>query len=568
MTSQLLKFSSLSLILTSTMGVVQAQDAGTLQRELQLQLERSNPSTQIEKVRPTEPKEAKPDEQKISVKGFKFAGNTLVTNEQLQEIVKPWINTQITFNDLKYITAAIQDFYSKLGRVALANVPPQEIKDDIILIEIHEGKLGSVIIEPANADQPLRMSSEVAKLYLVREADGSQYIDTKPFERGLMLLNELPGVSASGSFEPGAKADESNFRVKIADGALFGGQAAFSNHGSASTGVEQAIANLTLNNLTGRGDQATLDAIQSFGSSYGQIAYSFPVGYDGWRIGLQGSFLSYQTLPGWSATQTQGTATTIGANATYPLLREQGNSSNFRLNLENRNYSNNQSDLNISQYQITSLSAGINGNFSDSASSVINYSATVTFGNLNISNSTQAAQDIAGPNTAGGYQKLSFNFSRNQELTVLPNTTWLISAYGQLANANLNSSEQIYMGGPYGVRSLPVAQGGGSQGVIFSSELQHRFDENWQLGAFIDIGFVEQYVNLYSAWQGLTNANNGYEVAALGPSVKYVYDKWTVNAIAAFSLGPNPLYNSSGLPLNTDNASRNVQAWVRATYAF
>ena len=568
MTARLLKYSSLSLILTSAIGSLQAQDAGTLQRELQLQLERSNPSTQIEKIKPVEPKVVKPEEQKISVKGFTFSGNTLVTNKQLQEIVKPWTNTQITFSDLKDVTTAIQDFYTTQGRVALANVPPQEIKDGIILIEIHEGKLGSVIVEPANADQPLRMSVELAKLYLIKQSDGTQYIDTKPFERGLMLLNELPGVSASGSFEPGSNPNESNFRVKLADGPLFGGQAAFSNHGSASTGVEQAIANLTLNNPTGNGDQATLDAIQSFGSSYGQIAYSVPVAYDGWRVGVQGSFLSYQTLPGWSSTQTQGTAATFGVNATYPLIREAGRSSNVRFNLENRNYSNNQSDLNISQYQVTAFSGAINGNYADSPSSMMNYSATVTFGNLNIANQTQAAQDLAGPGTAGAYHKISFNLSRNQELTVLPNTTWLISAYGQLANTNLNSSEQIYMGGPYGVRSLPVSQGGGSQGFIFSTELQHRFDQNWQFGAFIDIGFVQQYVNLYNGWQGLTNANNGYEVAALGPSVKYVYDQWTVNALAAFPIGPNPLYNSSGLAINTDNAARNVQAWIRATYAF
>ena len=54
----------------------------------------------------------------------------------------------------------------------------------------------------------------------------------------------------------------------------------------------------------------------------------------------------------------------------------------------------------------------------------------------------------------------------------------------------------------------------------------------------------------------------------MGPIVRYTYQRWTVNALAAFRLGDNPLYNASGQQLNADNAYRTVQAWVKASYAF
>ena len=241
---------------------------------------------------------------------------------------------------------------------------------------------------------------------------------------------------------------------------------------------------------------------------------------------------------------------------------------NLRVGIDDRTYSNNQSGTNISQYQITAFSVGVNGNFFDTANSVVNYGLTGVSGNLNIINLTQAGQDFSGPGTAGAYLKLSFNASRNQELSFLPNTTWLLSAYGQFANKNLNSSEQIYMGGPYAIRAYPVAQGGGSQGAIVSTELQHRLDENWQLGGFVDVGWVQQFVQTYPAWQGLTNASNSYQLAAAGLTLKYTYERWLVNAALALRVGENPLYNSSGQQLNTDNAYRTVQAWVRASYAF
>ena len=153
---------------------------------------------------PAEPRKTNPSDQKIFVKRFRFKGNTLVSDAQLENVVKPWINTEVTFGGLKDVTAAIQDYYAKLNRIASATVPPQEVQDGIILIAIHEGKLGSVIVVPANPHASLRVSPEMARRYFITEPDGTQFIDTKSLERSVLLLNDLPGVMAAGVFEPGA----------------------------------------------------------------------------------------------------------------------------------------------------------------------------------------------------------------------------------------------------------------------------------------------------------------------------------------------------------------------------
>ena len=252
-------------------SAAQAQDAGALQRELQLQLQKSTPAPELERVKPAEPKIANPLDQKIFVKKFQFKGNTLVSDAQLQNLVKPWINTEITFGDLKDVTTAIQDYYAKQNRIASANVPPQEVKDGIVLIAVHEGKLGSVIVEPANPVASLRASPEIARLYFITKPDGTQFIDTKSLERAVLLLNDLPGITAAGVFEPGAKLEESDFHVKLTDGPVLSGQVALSNYGAASTGAGQVIAGLSLNDPSGFGDQSILDVIQSLGSTYGQL---------------------------------------------------------------------------------------------------------------------------------------------------------------------------------------------------------------------------------------------------------------------------------------------------------
>ena len=124
------------------------------------------------------------------------------------------------------------------------------------------------------------------------------------------------------------------------------------------------------------------------------------------------------------------------------------------------------------------------------------------------------------------------------------------------------------MGGPYGVRAYPVAQGGGSQGAIASVEINHTLIQDLQVGAFFDAGVVQQYVTTYNNWQGQTNANNTYALYATGLSARYQFEKIQLSGSLAWRVGNNPLYTQSGQQLNTDNMYRTVQGWIKGTIYF
>lgn len=557
---------------TSTWIFAQATpNAGALQNQLDLQLQRESQAPLVQPTKPEKAPEQKKGEQ-ITLKKFRFEGNTLFTSSELEQVVKSWVARPVYISELQDAAVAIQEFYASKGRIAQATIPPQEIKDGTVIIKILEGKMGAVIVEPIDTTGKTspRFSLERAKAYLTHGIDGGTYINVNPIERGMLLLNEVPGVAATGAFEAGSEPGFSNFRVKLSDTPWFSGQAALSNYGSASTGANQAIANLSLNNLSGIGDQVNLNVIQSQGSGYVVGNYIAPVGSDGWNVGVQSSYLQYMTVPNWTTAQSAGSAATFQANTSYALERSQVANSTVKASIENRSYNNVQVNplTTLSSYQMTVSNVTVSGDWLTSESSRLNYSAGFVFGHLGIRDLSQSQSDQNGVGTAGAYSKWSFNLSHAQELSFLPSTVWTNSVYGQLASKNLNSSEQIYMGGAYGVRAYPTSQGGGSQGAIFSSELNHRLNESWNIGAFADVGMVQQYVNLYSNWQGLTHANNNYQLGDAGISAKYFYDRAVVSASLAFRLGNNPLYNSSGQQLNTDNSYRTMQAWVRASIPF
>jgi len=566
-----LHFSILSSILlwnSSALSATNDNISAILQRELELQLKKSAPPPLPKVQKPIEQKKPVEGEQTVQIKNFLFSGNKLLTEQELQSVVAKWKNRTLTFDDLQNVIADIQEYYSSKNRIVKALLPEQEIKDGIVSIKILEGILGDVVVEQKS--QKPRMVAETVKKYFKGEKD-SVYIDTKDLQRKIFILNDLPGVNAIGTYEQGKKEGESNFKVTVDDTPFFKGELAAANFGSKSTGSNQAIANVSFNNISGIGDLFSVNGIKSSGSDYYQGSYAVPILHDGLKLALNASKLDYQTLSSFSSTnQSKGDAKTYAANFTYPVFRTDRVSVNAKVGYETKDYLNTNvlTAATISDYKIDNMTAGLNGFLYNNDQSSISYNANVTFGRLKINDAAQETSDNTSAKTKGSFEKLAFNISRNQTLPDLKNTNWLISVDGQTANKNLNSSEQMSLGGPYAVRAYPTGQGSGSQGVILKTELQYPYDNNLTFGPFLDVGFIKQYINTYTDWQGNTRAKNDYSLAATGITGTYKYNEFNVNGTLAYRIGDNPLRTSTGEQLNADNDYKRVQAWIRASYNF
>ena len=566
-----LHFSILSSILlwnSSALSATNDNISAILQRELELQLKKSAPPPLPKVQKPIEQKKPADTEQAVQVKNFTFNGNKLLTDQELQNVVAKFKGKTLTFDDLQNVVTDIQEYYSSKNRIGKALLPEQEIKDGLVSIKIIEGILGDVVVEQTSPKP--RMSVETVKKYFKGEKD-SAYIDTKDLQRKIFILNDLAGINAVGTYEQGKKEGESNFKVTVEDTPFFKGEVAAANYGSKSTGANQAILNASLNNISGIGDLFSANGIKSSGSNYVQASYAIPIEYEGLKLAVNGSKLDYKTLSSFSSTnRSEGNAQTYGANLTYPVYRNDKLSVNARVGFENKDYLNTNSitAARISDYKIDNLIAGLSGYFYTADRASISYNTNLTFGRLKINDATQDSTDSTTARTKGSFEKLAFNISRNQFLPEFFNTSWLVSVDGQTANKNLNSSEQISLGGPYAVRAYPTGQGSGSQGVIIKTELQYPYNKEFSFGPFLDVGFVKQYINTYTDWQGQTRAKNDYSLAATGLSAKYKYNELNVDGALAYRIGDNPLRNSTGEQLNVDNDYKKIQAWLRLSYNF
>ena len=549
-------------------------DAGALQQQLQRELPLPSPAPLPEPQKPEEKKEPskpKAGEIQFEVKQFVLEGVKTIPEKDVQNVLKPWTNTPITFDDLQRACDAIVALYRKAGFTVQAIVPPQKIADGVVRILVTEAKLGKVLID--TPDGAVRFSKERAAEYITYANPPGDPLNTEALEKALILLNEVPGVFAKSTLEQGDKDGETNVRVLMSPPKRnWNARGELNNYGSRTTGANQGVVGFNYLNPTGIGDTVGLNAIYSEGSQYVQGNYSLPIHPSGLRVGVTGTYLNYKNVSNYATNGSTGDAWTTGLSAAYPLIRARGTNLNASLNYDIKSYNNKQLVTNTvqSSYNIKNLSAGLSGNHLDGflGGGITAGSVTVTAGYLDITN--RGVANNYGIFTPANFTKTSFSLNRNQQASADGSTTLYASVSGQLASTDLNSAEQFYLGGPYAVRAYPVAQSPGSQGGLATIELRHQFPQRVMASIFFDAGIVQQYknINTYNLVKGLTNANNTYSLMGAGVGANWNYEGWNLGAMVAWKVGNNPLYSNTGQAVNTDGTSTNPRAWLTASYVF
>ena len=579
---QISRLSCAILVLFATSHAYAQVDAGALQQGLEQQLPLPSPLALPEPGRaaPIQPSAPKEGELRFTVKSFVLEGIGILPEAEVQLAIRSWVGVPVSFDDLQRACDAIQNFYRSKGYTVQAILSPQKIADGVVKILITEAKLGKVEVE--NPQGPTRFSKERAASYITYANPLGDPLNLDKVERAIVILNETPGVMASSQLEPGEKEGETNLRLQLTQPDMVQGRVEANNYGSRTTGANQGVFAMNLNGPLGIGDSASVNGIFSQGSQYLQGAISLPGSRDGLRLGLAGTYLQYKNVSNYASTGGAGDAWTTGVSAAYPLIRAQGGNLNTSLNYDIKSYNNRNTitSTTISAYNINNISAGLSGNFVDSLGygAITSGSVTAVLGHLDILATSMAnysmyavpgtSPAVYQPITPSNFSKLTFSGNRNQQLVEEGATTLYAALSGQFASTNLNSAEQFYLGGPYGVRAYPVAQSGGAQGGIFTLEVRHELQPKLTLSAFFDGGVVQQYKFMYPAWQGNTNANNTYSLMGAGFGVKWDYEGWNLGAMVAWKVGQNPLYNSYGQAVNTDGTTTQPRGWITASYNF
>lgn len=483
---------TLAILAASLAAPVLAQavpDAGSL-------LQQNRPPLPPPPIRPTPEAVAEPAAlaelpgPTVDVRAFRFEGRTLLPQATLDAVVARYQRAGVTFSELQRAAAEVGAAYRAAGWVVRSYLPQQDVTDGLVVIRVVEARFGGVSVEAA-AD--LRLDQARAAAVIEAAQPPGEPLNADALERGLLILNDLPGIQASGSLREGNAAGQTILSLKLSDGPMADAQLTLDNHGSPSTGAKRAQLTAALNNPLGLGDQLTVQGIVTSGSDYLRAGWSASMGATGLRLGTNASVMNYKLISeAFAQLEANGHSETLGLEMSYPLIRSRQTSltlntradvkrfSNVALGVANSRYTSRIATLEASGYQFDSL---LGGGATSGQLSLIG-------GQLDLTGSPNQAADALTTQTGGKFAKLRGSLSRQQSLSDKLSASATLSA--QWASKNLDSSEKFFLGGAQGVRAYPSSEGGGSDGVMLNLALKWQLPAGLSLNTHYDGGRVRQ----------------------------------------------------------------------------
>lgn len=498
----------------------------------------------------------------VTVTSFRFSGNSLLNNAELAASVSSFLNRPLNFTELQGAVTAVTQAYRQAGWVTRTYLPQQEIKNGVVTIEIVEAVFGVVRTEVRPASR-IALSRLTPIITNAQSAGASLSVDK--LDRALLLLDDLPGLAVSGSLVQGEHERETDLLLKIDNKPIFNGDIGVDNTGTPSTGKQHYNLDSTLNSPFGLGELVSANLMHSDGSDYVRLAASLPLGFDGWRVGANASYLAYRLItPEFASLHAQGNSVTAGLEATYPLLRSRLKNLYFAANIDNKHFDNAANAVTTSSYQVNTLTAGLNGNLFDGigAGGANAVMLALVQGRANLHGSPNAPQDAGSVQTAGSFTKLKYALSRQQ--TINADLAFFAALAGQIADKNLDSSEKFYLGGPGAVRAYPGGEGGGSDGQLLNLELRARLPHHFSSTAFYDWGHVT--VNHDNAFEGSASTNR-YSLKGAGLSLGWQGESsLSLKASWARRIGANPNPGVAGM--DSDGTLVRDRFWLQAIYSY
>lgn len=198
-----------------------------------------------------------------------------VTDLEVQKLV--WLVREqrssrgITLGQIETVADRITQFYRERGFIlAKAYIPKQEVRDGIVTLTLLLGTLGEVAV----FDNQMYGSSVIASSF---NSMLTKPVTSSAVEENLYLINDYPGVVATGFFQPGSQVGDTRLNINVKAEESFDANLRLDNHGSEQTGLYRLYGEAFWHNPLGNADQLQIAAMytgEPSNTSYYQFRYS------------------------------------------------------------------------------------------------------------------------------------------------------------------------------------------------------------------------------------------------------------------------------------------------------
>ena len=444
--------------------------------------------------------------------------SVVLTDAELDTIIKPYEGKQVELSDIYAIVNKINALYSEKGYVTCrAFLPQQTISDGIVKLMLVEGRTGTTVI---NGNTHTKSKYITNRLHL----QAGDVANVKQLNKDMLLFNATNSTQLRIVMKAGALPNTTDYEITAYEPRQFGWTLMEDNAGSYSSGAYRTGLFFNTASLSGLCDSLSVGTIYSEGTKAGSAMYSRSIGRSGTKLNLLYNSNSVKTVKGTDGYDVLGHASSYTVGIVQPLAVTDKLRSELSLEY---NKQDSKSDFRTSGTRFNIVDDSVQDftlgyaltNYGDSH--VLFQKHSYVFGNSDSTPVMSQANSIDY-----GFYKLNFLYKKlyqaGQMINVRADAQWS-------STKGMVSSRQFYMGGMYSVRGYKESFIGGDSGYVLSAEYQMPLiDKTTSCYTFFDYGHV--YSNGQSADADRILAGAGLGVRTL------INNKYSADLSVAFPL--------------------------------
>jgi len=219
---------------------------------------------------------------RVMPRAFRFVGNTVVPEADLQTIAAPLVGRPIGNAELEELRLAVTRRYVEAGYVnSGAVIPDQDVSDGTITLRIIEGRLSEIVVGGPHHFRPTYLRDRLA-------LGAGPPLNVNELQERMQLILQDPQIERmEAQLAPGVERGDAVLRVDVTEAKRFLAGVTLSNDRSPVVGEYQAEAFAAARNLLGRGDALTLRAAGTEGIGDYSAGFSLPVSARGTLLNLR-----------------------------------------------------------------------------------------------------------------------------------------------------------------------------------------------------------------------------------------------------------------------------------------
>lgn len=396
-------------------------------------------------------------------------GVSVYSGQYVQSLYVELLGREVALADIYRVADTLTARYRNDGYIlSQAIVPAQAIEGGVVRLQVLEGYVANVRFE--GGDDALRHRA----VAYTDKIKASRPLAAATLERYLLLLNDLPGVTARATLAPaqGERA-ASDLIVQLTQRTHTGGLA-LDNRGSRALGPYRITGDLDFYSALGRGARSGMKFVTTGNGELNFLSFAHEqiMGTGGGKLGFTASHArsrpaELQFIP----LNLETASTTAALSYSYPLVRSRNENLYLRGTFSAHNGKTEIFGIQDTEDRIRALRAGLTYDRADALGGVNIADAEFSQGLRTFGASGNNDPFLSRPNGRVDFSKITLYAARLQPLS--PNWSVLAALNAQYAFTDLLSSELFSFGGEQFGRGYDPSELVGDHGIGLKLELRY-----------------------------------------------------------------------------------------------